>query len=101
MSVWQSIRKLLNRAKEEAVDVAQMAKIKLDIRSLEGHRDQLFRDIGRKVYEQRGQSGRLTQFDAQCGEIDTVEGRIREKQDELKATRGRPEQPATANGPAT
>ena len=56
MSVWDRIRELMGRAKAGATDIAQVANIKLDIRGLEGRRDHLFREIGRKVYAMRGET---------------------------------------------
>jgi hypothetical protein len=90
MSVWNGLRRLLSRAREEATDAAQAAKIRLDIRSLEGRRENLFRDIGRKVYEARNDNTEFSGIEPICKEIDAVAAKIRERQDDLEAVRSRP-----------
>ena len=91
MSVWNGIRRLLSRAKEEASGVAQTASIKLDIRSLEGRRDHLFREIGRKIYEMRAGGRRFAEFETSCDEIDRLELTILERREELRTVRSRPD----------
>lgn len=89
MSVWDRIRELMGRAKEGATDMAQVANIKLDIRGLEGRRDHLLRDIGRKAYAMHGEGRRFAEFEAPCDEIAQVEARIRDKEKELQAVKER------------
>lgn len=89
MSIWTGLRRLLNRAREEATDAAQVAKIKLDIRSLEGRRESLFRDIGRKVYEARNDNTRFNGIEPLCQDIDDVAENIRTRQKDLDTVRGR------------
>jgi hypothetical protein len=98
MSAWDRIRELMTRAKAGAADVAQTANIKLDIRSLEGRRDHLFREIGRKVWMLHGEGRQIPEFETLCDEIEQVEGRIREKEQELQNRKTASE--ATADGPA-
>lgn len=100
MSVWTGLRRLLNRAREEATDAAQVAKIKLDIRSLEGRREHLFRQIGRKVYEARNDNTRFDGIETVCVEIDAVSGKIAERQRDLDAVRGRTPGPGSATAEA-
>lgn len=90
MSAWDRIRELLGRAKEGATDMAQIASIKLDIRGLEGRRDHVFREIGRKVYALHQEGRPLTGFEAEYAEIGQVEQKLRDKEKELEAMRGRP-----------
>jgi hypothetical protein len=98
MSMWSGVRRLLSRAREEATDAAQSAKIRLDIRSLEGRRDHLFREIGRKVYEAPNDNTRFNGIEPLCQEIDTVAEQIRLRQKDLEAVRSRP--PAGESAPA-
>lgn len=100
MSVWSGLRRLLSRAREEATDAAQVARIRLDIRSLEGRRDNLFRDIGRKVYEARNDNTRFSGIEPLCEEIDTVAEKIRVRQKDLEAVRARPQAQAGARAQA-
>ena len=89
MTVWDRIRELMGRAKEGATDIAQVANIKLDIRGLEGRRDHLFREIGRKVYAARGETRTTAEFEADCDEVAQIEQRIRDKEKELQAVKER------------
>lgn len=98
MSAWNRIRELLTRAKAGAADVAQAANIKLDIRSLEGRRDHLFREIGRKVWTLHGEGHQIPEFETLCDEIEQVERRIREKEQELQDRKTAAD--TTAGGPA-
>jgi hypothetical protein len=101
MSVWSGLRRLLSRAREEATDAAQVAKIRLDIRSLEGRRESLFRDIGRKVYEARNDHTRFNGIEPLCTEIDAVGEKIRVRQLDIEAVRPRPQAPAGGQPEAT
>jgi hypothetical protein len=100
MSMWSGVRRLLNRAREEATDIGQVAKIRLDIRSLEGRRESLFRDIGRKVYESRNDNTRFNGIEPICEEIDTVIETIRQRHKDLEAVRSRPTTSDTATAEA-
>lgn len=100
MSAWDRIRELMTRAKAGAADVAQTANTKLDIRSLEGRRDHLFREIGRKVWTLRGEGRALPEFETLCEEIEQIERRIREKEQELQSRRDGSAGKEEASGPA-
>lgn len=100
MSVWSGLRRLLSRAREEATDAAQSAKIRLDIRSLEGRRENLFRDIGRKVYDARNDNAEFNGIEPICKEIDDVALKIRERQGDLEAVRSRPHTGRTSTAEA-
>ena len=90
---------MLNRAREEATDVAQVAKIKFDIRSLEGRRDHQLLEIGRKVYEDRNVA-RFAGVDPMIANIDELAQKIREKKQELEGVRARPATVAPSSDPA-
>jgi len=98
MSALDRIRELLTRAKAGAADVAQTANIKLDIRGLEGRRDHLFREVGRKVWALHGEGRRIPEFETLCEEITQIERRISEKEQELQSRKSTPDSPA--GGPA-
>jgi uncharacterized protein Yka (UPF0111/DUF47 family) len=87
MSFRASLLRFFNRAREEATEVARTARIKLDIRQLEGRRDSLFRDIGRKVYTSRGEILPMTGLESFFDDISKVEKQIRVKKDELKVAK--------------
>jgi hypothetical protein len=101
MSVWDRIRDLMGRAKEGATDMAQLANLKLDIRGLEGRRDHVFREIGRKVWALQGEGRRFTEFEGECEEISQLEARLRDKQKELEAVRERPPSSGAKREPAS
>jgi hypothetical protein len=96
MSVWNRLRRLASRAREEATDAAQVARIRLDIRSLEGRRENLLRDIGRKVYEARNDNTRFNGIEPLCEEIDAVAEKIRVRRKDLEGVRARPQAQADA-----
>ncbi len=100
MGAWDRVRELMTRAKAGAADVAQTANIKLDIRGLEGRRDHLFREIGRKVWALRGEGRTIPEFETLCEEIAQVERRIREKEQELQSRKDGPAGETAAGGPA-
>jgi hypothetical protein len=99
MSIWEGLRSLLDRAKEGATDAAQTARIKLDIRSLEGRRDRLFRDIGRKVHALHDTAASVPGTETLSEEIARIEAKIVEKQEELTAVGGRAGPDETADRP--
>lgn len=101
MNVRAGIRRLLSRAREEATGLARTASIKLDIRSLEGRRDHLFRQIGREVYDLRAGGMRYAEFEASCEEIDRVEQTLLERSEELRTIRGKPPSSARPAGAET
>lgn len=90
MRFWEGLRLLVQRARSGASDMAKSASIRIDIRSLEGERDHLFREIGRKVYAAPDRAERYAEFEAQCAQIAQVEERLREKQQELADFRNQP-----------
>jgi hypothetical protein len=100
MSAWTGLRRLLSRAREQATDAAQVTRMKLDIRSLEGRRDNLFRDIGRKVYDARNDNTRFDGIQPLCNEIDVVAEKICVRQKDLQAVRARPRTQAGAQAQA-
>ncbi len=89
MGFMDSLRRILSRAKEEASDVAQVARIKLDIRSLEGRRDHLFREIGRQVYTMQGEGRGFAAFESACADVARIDEQIRAKEEELRTVRGK------------
>jgi len=97
MTFWDTMRRIMKRAKDEASDVAQVASIKLEIRNLEGKRDHLLKEIGRVVCAMPDRSSRLSEIDPLCSEVATVERRISALQQDLKNPRTRPPRPADAS----
>jgi hypothetical protein len=98
MSVWSGLRRLLSRARVEATDAAQVAKIRLDIRSLEGRREEFFRKIGRQVYEARSDSTASSGIEPLFEEIDSLADRIRSRREDLEDVRNRPAQAGATAG---
>jgi len=88
MSVWTGLKRLLTKAREEATDAAQIAKMRLDIRSLESRREHLFRAIGRKVYEARNDNTQFTGIEPLCTEIDAIMRQVDRRRADLETVRG-------------
>ena len=66
MSIKDGVGKLFQRAKDEASEMAQSARLTLELRQLEGRRDLLYGKIGRRVYKKRDQLGDFV-FRAEIG----------------------------------
>jgi len=98
MALMDTLRRLLSRAKEEATDVAQVARIKLDIRSLEGRRDHLLREIGRQVCTMHGEGRGIADFDGVCADVKKLEEEIRAKEEEARQVRAKPAPAASPAG---
>jgi len=93
MSLANTMRSLFNRAKHEATGIAQSARIRIDVRNLEGRRDHLLREIGRKAYAQRDQPFRIvTEIEPLFGKVADVEAKILAMKNELNAARKQAEE---------
>jgi seryl-tRNA synthetase len=82
------MRSLFSRAKHEATGIAQSARIRIDVRNLEGRRDHLLREIGRRAYAQRDQTFRIvTEIEPLFGKVADVEAQIQSMKNEMNAAR--------------
>jgi hypothetical protein len=94
MSLTDTLRKLFGRAKDQASDLAQFAKTKIEIRDLEGRRDHVLRDIGRRVYAMHKEGRAPSEFETLCADVKSVEEKIAQKKSELETLRDREPAPA-------
>ena len=88
MSIKEGVGKLFQKAKEEANEMAQTARLTLDLRQMEGRRDLLFGKIGRRVYKRRDQLTDLSELEPVFSEIAQLESEIKSKEEELRKLRG-------------
>lgn len=96
MSVWDTMRRIMKRAKHEAGDVARVASLRLDIRNLEGQREHLLKEIGRMVCAMGDRSWRPSEIDPLCAQVASVQTKISKLQQDLKNLRARPSPAAEA-----
>jgi len=101
MSLRERLRSMFNRAKEQATDMAQVARMKLDLRELEGRRDHLFREIGRNVYTRHREGRGYPEFERSFADVRTLEASIEKKRAEMRAVRERPGSAEPATEPAS
>jgi hypothetical protein len=88
MGIKSGVGNFIRKAKDEAGDLAQSARIKIDMRSLEGRRDHLFEKVGRKVYADRGaMTFDLAAIEPLLTEIGAVLEEIKAKEAELRSLR--------------
>jgi hypothetical protein len=88
MSIKDGVGKLFQRAKDEASEMAQSARLALDLRQLEGRRDHLYGKIGRRVYKRRSEMTDLAELSPIFAEVEQIEAEIQTKEAELKQLRG-------------
>lgn len=98
MSIWQTARRALDRAKVEASGAARTARVHMDVRSLEGQRDRLYERLGRKVYAARTNTEGPASLDRLFGDIDRLEELIREQKAELASARAGRSDPGNSEG---
>jgi len=83
MNLRQDMQRLFERAKDEASDVARTTRMKLDLRSLEKRRDEVFTLIGRRMYTKRGQPFEPSSVEHFFSEVSNIEAQIEAKRTEL------------------
>jgi hypothetical protein len=88
MSIKEGVGKLFQKAKEEANEMAQTARLTLELRQLEGRRDLLYGKIGRRVYKRRDQMTDLSELEPIFAEVGQLESEIQSKEEELRKLRG-------------
>jgi hypothetical protein len=94
MSIVDGVGKLIKKAKDEASEMAQSARLSLDLRQLEGRRDILYSKIGRRVYKKRDQIIEMAELKPIFADIEHIEAEIHAKEAELREVRGDGERPA-------
>jgi hypothetical protein len=94
MSIVDGVGKLIRKAKDEASEMAQAARLTLELRQLEGRRDILYSKIGRRVYKKRDQIIEMGELQPIFADIQQIETEIHAKEAELREVRGDGERPA-------
>lgn len=85
----------------ESEEVARIAKIRLDIAGLSGKRDDVWQEIGQKIYAQYEQGQEVPAEVADlCRRAQEIVEKIKAKEAELAALRAQPAAPAGEAPPA-
>jgi hypothetical protein len=87
MSIKEGVGKLFQRATDEATEMAQAARLTLDLKQLEGRRDVLYGKIGRRVYKRRSEMTDFGELTPIFTEVEQIETEIQAKEAELKQLR--------------
>ena len=87
MSLMDRFKKGVEKAKEEASDLAQTAKLKLDISKLNARKADLLGQIGGKVYDLHRQGRTVPEVEAQCQEISGIENQVKQMEAEIERVR--------------
>jgi len=83
MSFMDRVKTGLDKAKEGISDFAETTKLKHEINKLDDRKTALFMEIGRQIYALRAQGRGVTDVEAQCKEIDTVDEKIKQTGEEI------------------
>lgn len=92
MSFMDRFKQGVEKAREGASDLAQIAKMKVEITRLNGQRAEATSELGRQVYALHGQGRTLSEVEATCRQIRHFDDQIKE----LEAEIGRIQQGTTA-----
>lgn len=84
MSFWNRMRAVLGAAKAGASDVAQAANLRLDIRNLEGQRDQALKSMGLRVLRLDSEGRGIPGFETACRDVRDIELKILDTQETLR-----------------
>lgn len=83
MSFMDKVKSGFDKAKEGVSDFAETTKIKHEISKLGDRKNELFAEIGQKVYALHTAGQGVPAVEAQCAEIDAIEVDIKKKGDEI------------------
>lgn len=83
MSLMDKMKHGMDKARGEVSDLAATTKIRHDIGNLNDRKSALFTEIGRQVYALCQQGHAVSEVEAQCHEITTLDEQIKQKSDEI------------------
>jgi len=84
MSLLDKVKKGVEKAREEASDLAQTTKIKMEVGKLQGRRTELLTEIGKQVYSISTQGRPVAEVDPQVQEIRKIDEEIARLQAEAE-----------------
>ncbi len=84
MSLMDRFKKGVEKAREEAGDLAQTTKLKMEISKLNGRRGQLLTEIGGKVYVLYGQGQTVPEVEGLCQEVRKIEDQVKQMEAEIE-----------------
>ena len=83
MSFMDKVKQGMDKAKGEVSDFAATTKIRHDISTLNDRKSALFAEIGRQVYALSQQGHPVSEVEAQCHEITSLDEQIKQKSEEI------------------
>jgi len=84
MGLMDNLKKGFDKAREGASDLAQTAKLKMEIGKLNDRRKEVFRRIGEQVYAAANAGDAAVGFDAEVEELRSVDQQIAAKEAEIE-----------------
>lgn len=84
MGLLDKVKKGVEKAREEASDLAQTTKIKMEVGKLQGRRTELLTEIGREVFALSTQGRTVPEVDPQLQEIRRIDQEITRLQAEAE-----------------
>lgn len=84
MSLMDRFKKGVEKAREEAGDLAQTTKPKMEISKLNGRKGEMLGEIGGKVYALYGQGQTVPEVEALCQEVRKIEDQVRQMEVEIE-----------------
>lgn len=87
MGLMDNLKKGFEKAKEGATDLAQTAKLRMDIGNLNDRRKDVFRRIGEQVYAAANAGDAAVGFDAEVEELRSLDAQVAAKQAEIERLR--------------
>jgi uncharacterized protein YoxC len=83
MSLMDKVKEGFDKAREEVSDLAETTMIKHDISKLNDRKNALLLEIGHKVYALHALGQNVNGVEAQCQEVQTIDGQIKGKSEEI------------------
>jgi hypothetical protein len=84
MGLMDRIRSGLHRAREEATDLAQTTRIRVEIGSLNRRRSQVLETIGERILAMHAQGTAPAEIADLCGQVTALDQEIASKQSEIE-----------------
>lgn len=83
MSFMDKVKSGFDKAKEGVTDLAETTRIRHEIAKLTDRKNELFGEIGKRVYALHTEGHAVAETEAQCAEIDSLEQEIKKKGEEI------------------
>ena len=87
MSLMDNVKKGIQKAKEEAQELAQVTRLKAEISKLNGQRRDIFREIGEEVFALYQRSEPIPGFETKCDALAALSEEVSRKEHEIEELR--------------